>query len=81
MANLYEIPTLPDEIKDAALDNRLVLFVGAGASRLLDCPSWEGMADSVLNAQCMYVCMYTCHISCFVSHHMTLAYLSVFMIV
>ena len=50
MANLYEIPTLPDEIKDAALDNRLVLFVGAGASRLLDCPSWEGMADSALNA-------------------------------
>lgn len=50
MANLYEIPTLPNEIKDAAKDNRLVLFVGAGASRLLGCPSWDGMADGALNA-------------------------------
>lgn len=37
-------PKLPPELKDAALDGRLVLFVGAGASMLLGMPSWSGLA-------------------------------------
>lgn len=50
MLELYEIPTLPEELKQAALDGTLVIFVGAGASRLLDCPSWDGLADLVLES-------------------------------
>ena len=43
--DLREIPELPEEIVQAALDGDLVLFVGAGASMLLGLPSWEGMAQ------------------------------------
>ena len=41
---LREMPELPEEIVQSALDGNLVLFVGAGASRLLDLPSWGCMA-------------------------------------
>ncbi len=42
------IPILPREIKQAYSEEELVLFVGAGASRLLDLPSWSGLAKKVL---------------------------------
>lgn len=48
MDNLYEIPRLPPEVVEAAEDGRLVIFIGAGASRLMGCPSWDGLADGVL---------------------------------
>lgn len=48
MLELYEIPTLPEELKQSALDGNLVIFVGNGVSRLLGCPSWDGLVDSVL---------------------------------
>lgn len=50
MQELNPIPPLPEELKQAALDGTLVLFVGAGASRLLGCPSWDGLADLVLES-------------------------------
>ena len=50
MQALNPIPTLPEELKQAALDGTLVIFVGAGASRLLGCPSWDGLADLVLES-------------------------------
>ena len=50
MKDLYEIPSLPTEIIEAAEDGQLVLFLGAGASRLVGCPSWEGLADAVLRS-------------------------------
>ena len=41
-------PELPEEIIQAALNGELVLFVGAGVSRLKGLPSWSGFADKVL---------------------------------
>lgn len=46
--DLREIPTLPDEIIQAALDGDLVLFVGAGISMLMGLPSWSGFAWKIL---------------------------------
>ncbi|MCP4371530.1 MAG: hypothetical protein GY797_25930, partial [Deltaproteobacteria bacterium] len=47
--DLMETPDLPDELKDAALNGDFVLFVGAGVSRLVGLPSWDGLARSALN--------------------------------
>lgn len=46
--DLQEIIPLPDEVVAAGLDGDLVLFVGAGVSRLLGLPSWDGLAEQVL---------------------------------
>jgi hypothetical protein len=46
--DLREIPNLPEEITQAGLNGELVLFVGAGASKLLGLPSWDGLAWKVL---------------------------------
>ena len=42
-----EVP-LPDEIRQAALDGNLVLFVGAGVSILVELPSWNELAWKAL---------------------------------
>lgn len=41
-------PSLPDEIIQAALNGNLILFVGAGISRLLNLPSWSELADKIM---------------------------------
>ena len=46
--DLREIFDPPDEIIQAGLNGELVLFVGAGASMLLELPSWEGLATVAL---------------------------------
>ncbi len=46
--DLREVPELPEEIRQAALDGDLVLFVGAGVSILVELPSWDGLAWKVL---------------------------------
>lgn len=43
------IPDVPPELEYAAQAWELVAFVGAGISRLIKCPSWDGFADKVLN--------------------------------
>lgn len=42
-------PDVPSEIENAAQSGELVVFVGAGISRLVGCPSWDGFADKVLD--------------------------------
>lgn len=44
----HPVPTIPRELIEAAESGELVVFVGAGVSRLIKCPSWEQFADSVL---------------------------------
>jgi hypothetical protein len=41
-------PDVPPEVENAAQSGELVVFVGAGISRLINCPSWDGLADAVL---------------------------------
>ena len=42
------IPTVPTEIQQAANEGTLVIFVGAGVSIQMGCPSWSGFADAAL---------------------------------
>jgi len=42
-------PNVPEELVDAAASGMLVVFIGAGISRLVGCPSWNGFASAVLN--------------------------------
>lgn len=41
-------PPIRQEIIDAAASGMLVVFIGAGISRLVGCPSWDGFANKVL---------------------------------
>ncbi|MBS3908961.1 MAG: SIR2 family protein [Actinobacteria bacterium] len=48
IANILDIPIVPEEIIKAASRGRLVIFVGAGVSRLIGCPSWREFAEKHL---------------------------------
>ena len=47
--DLREIFDPPDEILEAGLNGELVLFIGSGASMLLDLPSWSGLSQMTLD--------------------------------
>lgn len=42
-------PTLPPQLKTAARGGKLIIFVGAGVSKLLGYPSWREFADKSLS--------------------------------
>lgn len=42
--NIEEIPSIPPKILEAASSGELVVFIGAGVSRIIGCPSWEMLA-------------------------------------
>ena len=46
---LHGIIDVPEEVKQAALDRSLVLFVGSGVSKRMGLPSWRGFSEKVLN--------------------------------
>jgi hypothetical protein len=47
--DLSHHPELPQEIIDAAEDGKLVLFVGAGISKICELPNWAELADKVVS--------------------------------
>ncbi len=46
---LLPIPKVPNGLREAALRGNLILFIGAGASRLAGCPGWEEFANGALH--------------------------------
>jgi hypothetical protein len=47
-AELLSIPEVPKGLREAAIRGNLILFVGAGASRLAGCPGWDEFANGTL---------------------------------
>ena len=43
---ILPIPRIPDGLRQAAQRGRLVIFVGAGISKLAGCPDWSEFADA-----------------------------------
>ena len=48
--DLPPIPKIPEGLRLAASEGRLVPFVGAGVSMLAGCPSWDDLADQALKS-------------------------------
>ena len=48
-STLNPTPPIPKELIIAAESGSLVVFIGAGISRMVGCPSWDGFASHVLN--------------------------------
>ena len=50
LKEIKELPLLEDypALKDALEDRELVIFIGAGVSRLLGCKSWDDLATDLL---------------------------------
>jgi NAD-dependent SIR2 family protein deacetylase len=43
------ITDTPEEVENAAQSGELVVFIGAGISQLIGCPSWDGFAEKILS--------------------------------
>lgn len=46
---IERVPEIPEEISEAARTSTLAVFVGAGVSQLVGCPSWKELAKSCLD--------------------------------
>jgi len=46
---IAETQELPQEILDAAVQKNLVIFIGAGASRIIGCKGWEELSHNLIN--------------------------------
>lgn len=45
---IRDVPNFPEEIREAFDKQELVIFLGAGISRLAGCPSWNDLASGLL---------------------------------
>lgn len=48
--DIFPIPLVPPGIIEAVSNNRLVIFIGAGTSRIIGCDGWKELAKKLVNA-------------------------------
>ena len=46
---IYPIPPIPFGLREAIWNEKIVIFIGAGASRIIGCPGWKELADHLVN--------------------------------
>jgi hypothetical protein len=56
-SDLPEVPPVHQDILDAAQQGKLIIFVGAGVSRLVGGPSWDELSDKLLAQQAEGNCL------------------------
>ena len=49
MTNIRELPNIPPGLLDAATNNKLVVFIGAGVSKLMGCELWDDLARGIVD--------------------------------
>jgi len=49
MIKIRAIPDIPPKIIEAAKNEDLIIFFGAGVSQIIGCPSWQGFARAYLD--------------------------------
>src|SRR5574344_1422465 len=47
--NIQPVPPLPSEVIEAKKNHTLVLFIGAGVSRIDGCESWDSLSHRLLD--------------------------------
>ncbi|MDD3399357.1 MAG: SIR2 family protein [Candidatus Methanomethylophilaceae archaeon] len=47
--SINETQELPQEILDAIIQKKLVIFIGAGASRIIGCKGWDDLSNNLIN--------------------------------
>jgi hypothetical protein len=50
LAEIYQIPQILPEIKEAVLNERIAVFIGAGVSRMIGCSGWKELANQLAEA-------------------------------
>lgn len=48
-SKIERIPEVPQKIIDAVNDKKLVVFIGAGVSRIIGCMGWDQLASNLVN--------------------------------
>jgi len=46
---IYPIPPIPSGLREAIWNEKIVIFIDAGASRIIGCPGWKELADYLVN--------------------------------
>lgn len=46
---MYPIPEIPPKIKSAVSGEKLIVFIGAGASRIIGCLGWKEFAEYLVD--------------------------------
>ncbi len=46
---IMDIPEIPPEIIDAAINQKLAIFMGAGVSRIIGCKNWSELASNLIS--------------------------------
>lgn len=49
MIEITPFPKLPPEIKEAVSNEKIVIFIGAGTSRVIGCSGWEEIANQLID--------------------------------
>lgn len=51
ISEIHDLPEIPEDLRVASKEGKLVLFIGAGVSQLAGSPGWSAFADSALSSE------------------------------
>lgn len=49
ISEIFPIPEIPKEIENAVSNKKLIIFIGAGVSRIIGCSGWKELSSQLVN--------------------------------